>query len=156
MQNIHPIADYVILRLSSDEGNGVVNLKLQKLMYYIQAWYLAFNKEKLFDADFQAWVHGPVNRELYDRFKVSKGLYTFITPSDVQESFELNSIQIDNRNHIDSVLEAYEKYSATELEIMTHNEDPWIITRQGYSSFQRCEKVISSELMAEYYSKRLS
>ncbi len=41
-------------------------MKLQKLCYYCQAWYLAWNNEPLFDEEFEAWASGPVCKELYD------------------------------------------------------------------------------------------
>lgn len=156
MYTVNLIADYVIFKLSSDESQGVVNLKLQKLMYYIQAWYLAFKGDKLFDSNFQAWVHGPVSRPLYDRFKESKGLYSFITIQDVLNTEQFEEIAEKDRIHIDTVLETYAPYSATDLEVMSHREDPWIETRKGLSTFQRCEKDIDNELIGKYYAKRLS
>ena len=56
-------ADRVAARLvnfSHEHGSPVSNLKLQKLLYYAQAWHLAFFGAPLFDEDFEAWVHGPV------------------------------------------------------------------------------------------------
>ena len=43
-----------------ESGEVLTNLKLQKLMYYSQAWHLALRDIPLFNEDFQAWVHGPV------------------------------------------------------------------------------------------------
>ena len=45
------------------------HLKLQKLLFYCQAYHLAYFKEPLFDEDFEAWVHGPVCRIIYDSLK---------------------------------------------------------------------------------------
>lgn len=44
-------------------------MKLQKLVYYSHAWWLAFNNEPLFDDDVEAWPWGPVVRSLYLQFK---------------------------------------------------------------------------------------
>ena len=65
------IADYFI-GLSNETGSLITNLKLQKLVYYAQAWSLALNNEELFADDFQAWVHGPVLVSLYDRYRTNK------------------------------------------------------------------------------------
>ena len=151
--NVNDITDHTILRLTSDESMDLPNLKLQKILYYIQAWYLVFNNKSLFDGEFQAWVHGPVNRNVYDRFKDSKYLYSSITSEDViKKDIEL---QDEIKIHIDNVLDVYAKYSAIELEIMTHREDPWIEARKGYTPYQRCEVVISEPLMNKYYKSRI-
>lgn len=73
--DINDVADYVILRLNQDEENNLlINLKLQKLLYYIQAWSLAIRGRIFFEGEFQAWVHGPVSPTLYNRFKTNKSL----------------------------------------------------------------------------------
>lgn len=58
MQNLHAVCDYIICRVRMAEA-GLNHLKLQKLMFYVQAWNLAFYGETLFCGKFQAWVHGP-------------------------------------------------------------------------------------------------
>ena len=74
MATINDTADYIISKLN--DGRTSLNvLKLQKLMYYCQAWSLALREMRLFSGVFQAWVHGPVNRALYDRLS-SLGMYS--------------------------------------------------------------------------------
>src|SRR5450756_3169344 len=43
--------------------------KLQKLVYYCQAWHLVWEENPLFDDPIQAWANGPVVRSLYDRHR---------------------------------------------------------------------------------------
>ncbi|MDT2255436.1 DUF4065 domain-containing protein [Paenibacillus larvae] len=43
--------------------------KLQKLCYYAYSFYLAIYEKKLFDDNFEAWVHGPVNPQLYTEYR---------------------------------------------------------------------------------------
>lgn len=62
------VADYFIW-LANDSGSFISNLKLQKLVYYAQAWYLAIYGQSLFDEDFEAWVHGPIIPSLYQKYK---------------------------------------------------------------------------------------
>jgi len=100
-------------------------LKLQKLLYYVQAWRLAFAEESLFDGKFEAWVHGPVNREIFTRFAGQKTLYSSVYQSDMRSGFNPEtSLSADQRLHIDNVLEAYAKFSGSELEAQAHIEDP--------------------------------
>jgi len=58
-----------ILKICADHGDNLTNLKLQKLLYYSQAWYLALNDETLFSDDIEAWVHGPVVSSVYQEYK---------------------------------------------------------------------------------------
>ncbi len=156
MYTINQIADYIIFRLTSEESAYVNNLKLQKLLYYTQAWYLAFFDGKpLFEGKFQAWIHGPVNRQIYDRFKDKKYLYSAISIEDIQDPDIAEKIDEDTVIHIDNILEAYMRFSGVELEIMTHKELPWLAARNGFSPTQRCEVEIDENTMASYYKSML-
>lgn len=153
MIKINDLADYIITKLS-EGGESLSNLKLQKLAYYCDAWFLAFQDKKLVDTDFQAWIHGPVSRELYDRFSSTKSLYSDITLDDCSADFQLESVGIVSA-HIDTILEAYGKFSGAQLEEMTHREKPWIEAREGYRPSQRCEVSMSNETIKEHYKSRL-
>ena len=138
MNSIHDITDYIILRVKSeDRFASLINLKLQKLLYYVQAWSYGINKKPMFDGEFEAWIHGPVNREIYNRFNSTKYLYSS-----------------EDAEFIDFILENYLKYSGAELERLSHNEMPWIETRGDLNVNERCDKVITPELMIEYYGKK--
>ncbi|WP_217533081.1 Panacea domain-containing protein [Vibrio metschnikovii] len=153
MISVNELADYLIVKCD-EAGSSLSNLKLQKLAYYADAWHLAFYGEKLIDSDFEAWIHGPVNRELYNRFSSEKSLYSDMLLSDCSETFSIDSIA-DKVEHIDSVLATYGKFSGAQLEEMTHREEPWIQARAGYRPTQRCEIKISNEVVEEYYKSRL-
>lgn len=153
MYSINDIVDYIILKVKAEDSfASLINLKLQKLLYYIQAWSYGINNKPLFNGEFQAWIHGPVNKTIYDRFNISKYLYSEINLSDVMNS---NVTLADNdAEFVDFILENYLKYSGAELEKLSHSEPPWKKTRGSLGSNERCEKVISSELMKEYYAKK--
>lgn len=155
MKNINQICDYVILRLKQEEDMPLSNIKLQKLLYYIQAWHLTFKNKVLFDGDFQAWVHGPVNRQIYDRFNSTKYLYSEIGLKDVQDKEIATKLTQEEISHIDKVLEVYAPYSGVELEEMSHKEEPWINARHGYAPNQRCEVIINNDLLGDYFRKRI-
>ncbi len=156
MSNITDICDYIILRLKSEErGSDLNHLKLQKLLYYCQSWYLAFYNQKLFTGRFQAWIHGPVNRVVYNRFKDSKYMYSEVTLADVKNHKAVEGLSYKEKVHVNVILDEYAKYSPTQLELMTHSEDPWLQAREGYGPNDRCEELIDEDLMRDYYKKRL-
>lgn len=153
--NIDDACDYIIVKVK-EAGEGLSLLKLHKLLYYCQAWHLAFsNGVPLFQGRFQAWVHGPVNRHIYDRFKETKSLYSEVKQYDVRNDFDLGKLPSSVRTHIDNVLEVYAKFSGTQLEEMTHREDPWQKAREGYRPSQRCEVEIDEDLMRRFYRRFL-
>lgn len=156
MYDINDVCDYVILRANADEAFPINNLKLQKLLFYIQAWHLAFYDEPFFNGKFQAWVHGPVNREIYERFRAKKFLYSDITKSDVLSQDLEDTFTSDDIDHMNNVLDTYLRFSGMQLEALTHSEEPWIITRKGYSSFDICEKDIDEEIIKNYYKTILA
>ncbi|QQP11561.1 DUF4065 domain-containing protein [Lysinibacillus agricola] len=61
------IADFVI-QDSSSRGTPVSNLKLQKILYFLQAKYLTEFNKKLFHNEIQKWKYGPVVPDVYFRF----------------------------------------------------------------------------------------
>jgi len=149
---IYQACDYIILKAGT-EGCTLNVLKLQKLLYYTQAWSLALRGGRAFDGEFAAWIHGPVNREIYDRFKNTKMLYDVVDVDDISPDFSPEAIDEALRQHIDEVLDVYNKFSGSQLETLTHNEDPWISARGGCAPTQRCENLISEDEMKAYYSK---
>ena len=62
------VVDY-FLGFANETGEWITNLKLQKLVYYAQAWHLAIYSKPLFNTDFEAWVHGNVIHDLYSECK---------------------------------------------------------------------------------------
>lgn len=139
MLNIFDVANYIL-------GKNLPNMshkKLQKLCYYVQAWSLAVKGEQLIDCKFQAWVHGPVCRELYDCCKNDINNVTKISLG--------NDICEDDREFIDAVLGMYDDLTGQELELLTHSEEPWKEARRGLSYWQPSTNVISDDAMAAYY-----
>ncbi|MGL6073112.1 MAG: Panacea domain-containing protein [Fimbriiglobus sp.] len=151
---LHDVCDYIITKLC--EGGGSVSvLKLQKLVYYSQAYRLANDNKPLFDGKFQAWVHGPVSRQLYERFAATKSMYSDVGLDDLRPDFSKTQLDHDEMDHIDWVLEAFAKFDGTQLEHMTHHEEPWIEARGSLLAAARCEKEINEETMQRYYATRL-
>lgn len=153
MNTIHDIADYIISRVKSEDKNAsLINLKLQKLLYYVQAWSYGIYNKPMFTGDFEAWIHGPVNRSIYDRFNAKKYLYSEINLDDrLNTNVTLSS---EDAEFVNFILENYLKYSGAELERLSHSELPWTKTRGDLGENERCDKVISAELMKDFYGKK--
>jgi uncharacterized phage-associated protein len=152
MVDINQVADYICDYLV-ETGAPPSQLKLHKLLYYVQAWNLALYDEPLFGEEFQAWVHGPVSRVIYDRFKSTKNMLSTIDRKDIPRCSDLPE---NVTYHIGEVLEAYGDFSGTQLEELTHKEDPWLNARKGLERSERSTNAISKEDMKVFYKLRLS
>ena len=67
--SIEDIADFFLKIVDRESDSTITPLKLQKILYYAQGYYLAINDVELFPEEFQAWTHGPVNEEIYIKYK---------------------------------------------------------------------------------------
>lgn len=153
--NYEDLSNYIIAYCNW-HNLEISNKKLQKLMYYCQAWSLALNDEKLIINDFEAWRHGAVLRPLY--FKYSKCGYNNIhmganLVNNILES-TMSNISAHRLNIINKVLETYSSYTANELEAMNHQEIPWIEARGDLNDSEICDEVIDTDLMKRYYKSK--
>ena len=138
------VAKWFLGKIDRDAGDSITHLKLQKLVYYAQAWSLALRGEPLFAEDFKAWAHGPVASSIYMAYR-DHGWSALPVPDDVPEFDE------DTEEFLSEILEVYGEYSAKALEDMTHNEDPWVNARGDLPPEARSNAVISKDEMASYY-----
>lgn len=137
--SIFEIANWFLLK------SPMTHKKIQKLCYYAQAWYYALRNARLEDADFQAWIHGPVAPSLYERFK-SFGFDTI----KIQPTYSVK-IEDEDKLFLDDIWETYGEYTGNALEALSHRETPWLQARAGYAPNERCSIVISPDTMKTYY-----
>ena len=147
MGKAQDVADYFIW-LANCTGSFISNLKLQKLVYYAQAWYLAIHDQPLFDEDFEAWIHGPVIPELYNEYCEFKWKPIL---KEVEEPFFTEEI----KQFLSEVTDVYFGLDANELEQMTRSEAPWIEARGYLPTDASCNEIISKESMREYFKPRV-
>jgi len=142
---------HYFLYLADKEKEPITNKKLQKLVYYAQAWSLVLNKnKKLFKEPIEAWVHGPAVRSLYIRYKK----FGFMP---IKEEVKIDTINIPEKTmkFLDTVWRAYGKLDAGYLEMLTHSERPWQEAREGLQDYENSKNEISLKTMKDYYSMRL-
>jgi len=139
------------LYLAERNKKPINNKKLQKLVYYAQAWHLALTKKKLFDEPIEAWVHGPAVRSLYGRYKK----YGFEPIREVIDNDIINTIPKKTKEILDSVWNVYGKFDAGYLEMLTHSEDPWLNARNNLQPHESSTNEILIKDMINYYAGKL-
>ncbi len=147
------------INYSNMKGYGISNLKLQKILYFIQAYFLINNDGiPCFSEKIEAWDLGPVVREAYNEFKqygstdIPSITSYFVLDDDniwnsEQKVFDDAIIDPYQKSMIDTVVDKFKDYSATDLVNLTHRQAPW---RQAYKPYQNNE--ITNNSIREYFS----
>ncbi len=153
MHTANQVADFFLSKIDIEKGDTISPLKLQKLVYYAQAWNYTIFGEPLFDERIEAWVNGPVIPTVYARF-AGTTKYTSInlsTSSVTTPTFDEKTTKL-----LTEVLGLYGERSAQYLENLTHSESPWIIARGDTPPYAISKNEITLESMKDYYSKFLN
>ncbi len=161
--DIQEIARYIGLSCLT-KGLSISPLKLQKLLYYVQSWYMALHgrDSQLFADTPQAWVNGPVYPAVYHEYKEKvPGMCDHLKVEDFcSESPENVLSRIQSRyagldfELMESVILLYGAKTQNELIFLTHSEQPWMEAREGLRPFDRSEREMSLDMMCAYYRDR--
>lgn len=156
------VARYII-NYSNEKGCSISNLKLQKLLYFVQAYYLSFTESHnpCFEEEIEAWDFGPVVPSVYHEFKSFGGSdippvtnYYSIDSEDgiwsvKKVHFNEDCIDECDKELISSVVDKFAPYSASELVSLTHSQAPW---RNAYQP--ESNNVITKDAIREYFYER--
>ena len=123
------------VNFSHEIGIECSNLKLQKLLYFIQRAFIIVQDKPCFEEKIEAWAYGPVVPEVYQEFRkfgssnipkieciVSVDLKTLTIK---EENFDDNIISDDDKQIIKKVVDIYRDMSAISMANLTHNQSPW-------------------------------
>jgi putative zinc finger/helix-turn-helix YgiT family protein len=138
--------DSVVKYLLKELGE-VTPLALQKLLYYSQGFYKTFYDEFLFEDECEAWVHGPVYKDIYFKYRD----FGYNPIEDEKLVFEDINLTEAEEELLDSIIDNFGCYSAKTLERMTHSERPWRLTRNNLKPEQKSSEIISKDLIAKYF-----
>jgi len=121
MAKLEDVANCFLYLDDTNDGDGISNLKLQKLVYYAQGFYCALFDKPLFNKEISAWAHGPVVEELYHDYK-QHGRNSIPLALD----FDKNSLSNEEFELVEEIFDVFGQYSAWKLRNMTHEESPWL------------------------------
>jgi uncharacterized phage-associated protein len=140
MASVHDVAAYIL-----QKQGPMSTWKMQKLVYYSQAWHLVWEDERLFRDRIEAWANGPVVPALYQRHR---GQFTVHSWS----AGDPSRLSAKERESIDAVLDFYGARDGVYLSELTHRERPWREAREGLLPGERGNRQITPAAMADYYS----
>lgn len=123
---------------------AMTHKKLQKLCYYAKAWYLALYDENIINRQFQAWVHGAVQPELYQKYRK----YGFEIIPKIED---MEGVPEEYISFSQEIYEAYGHLTGDQLEEINHKEDPWIKARGSCKPWEKCNNTILESDMKQFY-----
>jgi uncharacterized phage-associated protein len=141
LSTVFDVAQYILKRYGSLEA-----MKLQKLVFYSQAWRVVQSGLPLFDEPIKAWKMGPVVGTLWYRHKG----WRHVTPEHIG-SGQADVLSDDEATLIDSVMDFYGRLSGDELSELTHDERPWV---DAYARPEYDRKIHVDALKA-FYAEQL-
>ncbi len=157
MYNVLDVCRYVI-NYSNDKDYGISNLKLQKVLYFVQAYFLISTPEQCFKERIEAWDFGPVVPEAYREYKQfgssnipSVSYYVEMNYEDLWNSkvkkFRNEIISDSDKKRVEAVVDRFSDYSATELVEITHHQAPWMDVYVPYRNNE-----ITPQAIKEYFN----
>lgn len=154
------VAKYLIAK-SDEVGDLITNKKLQKILYYVKAWGLVYFNDGILSEPFEAWVHGPVCPEVYQHYKVNGYKPLSVDYNGISSSEYVKKFQKDHSDEarkvqlIDAVFNKYAVLTSFQLEMLSHNERPWIEARGNLSPLENGSQAINADTMKAYYGARV-
>lgn len=142
MASVFDVAKYILSKTGT-----ITTMKLQKLVYYCQAWHLVWHEEALFKEEIQAWANGPVCPAQYNEHR---GAFK-ISYSNIRKGND-NNLSMEQKQAVNKVVDFYGRKSAEWLIMLSHSEKPWIDARVGLRDGDNGSVTIPINAIAEYFS----
>lgn len=139
------IAADLILQFCDEHGDLVTNLRLQRLLYFAQGWYLGLHGKPLFRDALQAWASGPVQPEVYARF-LPFGSAPIVGKRPKSKVTKAMS------NFIAELMSVYGRFSSFDLQRIACEETPWIAARNGLPAGQPSSNPIDLAVLKKFYN----
>lgn len=107
-----------IINWFQNRGQAITNLRLQKLLYFVQGEYCTKTGNRLIKDDFYAWQLGPVIPQIYSQYSIYSS-----SPLPIQNSEP--TISYSDSVQIEEALIKYMNFTTWELVDISHEQDPW-------------------------------
>lgn len=143
MYKAENIAKYIIAKCNNDKKH-ISNLKLQKILYYIQAEFLIVKNITCFSEPIEAWSLGVIIPDVYNTYKIYGGLNISSRNGWINQN-----IRMEDRQIIDDVINECSKYTDRELLKIIQHQSTWI---EAYNSL--INNVIATESIKKYFQEK--
>jgi uncharacterized phage-associated protein len=162
MYDVKTISSYFIDKANKIEIDEWVfewisHLKLQKILYFSQAIFMAVKWTPAFIEKIYAWKYWPVVKEIYDEYSKNRKMWNrLLSQNEILDNDFNNIITLEDKKILFNVWAEFWQFSANQLVNITHKHSPW---KNAYKELQEIwwkESWISIEITTEvlknYYS----
>lgn len=127
--NAKMAANYLVY-IMKDAFDDLTNMKINKLLYFAQGYYLKKYGVPLFDDVIEAWEHGPVVAEVYAAYKKYGD-----KPITEYDAGAIAEVKPEAEDILYGVARKYGRYTASALRNMTHVVgSPWdLVYQEGHT-----------------------
>ncbi|WP_034246620.1 Panacea domain-containing protein, partial [Lachnospira multipara] len=145
MANAYDVADFFIDLAKYDENETITNMRINKLLYFSQAWHMVRHNTPLFDEDFEAWDYGPVVPCIYQKYK-DNGKNNICT---ISKDYSSDIFTDDEMDTLLDVAKYYKQFSTPNLVEKTHMKGtPWDL------AYQKGKNIIIDKMSICLYFKK--
>lgn len=132
MERIVDVAQYVFDYYKCITNDTVDEMKLHKLLYFVQRESYALFGHAMFNEDFEGWIHGPVSKQVRSCYDYKYGMVCHVR--DISE---------DNSYVVRNVVDVYGHYDSWYLRNLSHDEISWKNSRVGLRDGQPGDRIIA-------------
>ncbi len=143
------LARYILAKQGS-----ISNMKLQKLLFYVESVFMATTNKSLFEEDFEAWRHGPVIPSVYHEFKKYSVLRSNI-PFTRESTVEQLKLPAEYVELIDKIIEVFGEHDGDILSMHTHKDEPYKVARAGVPEGVASNAIMNKTQIKKYYRAKL-
>ena len=134
MEKVTTVASYIYQRYQKDYGKCMDEMKLHKLLYFVQREAIIQMNEPMFKERFEAWRYGPVMVEIRRMYK----------EKDFTEKLSEESIE-KYKSVFDMVFATYVQKDSWSLSCITHGEYSWGVARNGVPEDENSDRMIDTD-----------
>jgi uncharacterized phage-associated protein len=144
---IAQIINYIVTELGE-----VTPLALQKLLFFSDGVNYALNGEQMICEEVQAWQHGPVYPDIYQKYK-KYGYKPIDNVINSTHGCMLSLVSNEELKALNLVIRTFGLYSPKVLEKISHSQSPWVNKREGYDEKDSSCELIREDSIKEYFIK---
>lgn len=138
MERAVDVAQYIYNECKEQTGEAIDELKLHKLLYFVQRESLALIGKPMFQENFEGWKYGPVCKEVRSYF-TKDGMYID----------DAKTIELENAYIAKNIILQYGELESWKLSELSQKELSWQNSRKGLEEEENGKKVLSLDDIRE-------
>jgi len=136
---------------TSEIVEQLTQLKVMKLLYYVQGFAMAKLKHKAFNEEILSWDYGPVVQSIYDKYKGERSIVSELVDVELPTHLSENYEKINRNQKLSEIIHLVQEnlghLSGISLMKKTHRERPWVVTRRNH--------VIDDKVIKAYFEENM-